>query len=251
MCDTGFGMLHEGIRMKTKCLLGVGLGLAMVLGWSGSGLAQQRLTASQPLELSVFGMATGTYTGLEDGRNAGFTAGIDLTIPTYFHFQPALELRGNIPFDKGNVNSQKSVLIGPRVSRGFGRFHPYIDGFFGRGEFTYDPGVIVDYPTYAFEYNRTTSNIYAGGAGVDVRMTRHFDLKLDAVYQRWKTPVTTSGVVYSKPLSAGIVYHLDFNEYGRHRHRKHKGSMETAPPPAVPLEYRNPPPPPPASSPQK
>ena len=225
-----------------KRLFEFALSVAALTACPGTSWGQSSLTATQPLELSVFGAGTGTYTGLEDGRNAGFTAGVDLTFRSYFRFQPALELRGNIPFDKGNLNSQKSALIGPRISRGFGRFHPYIDGFFGRGEFTYEGGRIVDYGAVAYRYDKTTTNIFAGGAGVDIKMTRHFDAKLDALYERWKTPVTTSGVVYSKPLSAGIVYHLDFNEYGRHRHRKHKGSMETAPPPPVPLERRNSPP---------
>jgi hypothetical protein len=204
----------------TKRFSAVKLILAAAIGWGGTALAQGTPTATQTLELSVFGAATGTYTGLYDGRNAGITAGVDLSFPTCFHVRPSLEIRGNVPFDKGIVDGQKSVLFGPRISKAYGRFNPYIDGFFGRGEITYVGGFIVG----NFRYDRTTTNVFAGGGGLDYRVTPHFDIKLDAQYERLSTPVISTGVIYAKPLSAGVVYHLDFNQY--HRHRKHKTRPE-------------------------
>ena len=189
--------------------------------WCSPAEGQSDPAASQRLELSVFGAGTGTYTGLYDGRNAGITAGIDLTLPRYHHFDPAIELRGNTPISKGDVDGQKSALIGPKVSRRFGRFHPYVDGFFGRGQFEYlNGGIIADLPDgTGFLYKKTTTNVYAGGGGLDYQVSRHFDLKADALYERWGTPVYPGGVVYSTALSAGVVYHLDFNQYHRHHRR--------------------------------
>ncbi len=236
----------------TKRLL-VGLcTLAVGVACSGRGSAQSVPTATQGLELSVFGAGTGTYTGLHpldaagnptlpQGRNASITAGIDLAFRRFYGFRPALELRGTKPFDKGLVDGQTSGLIGLRIMKTYGRFNPYLDGLFGRGQIDYVNGFIV--PKLSFRYDRTTTNVFVGGGGVDFRITQHFDAKADIQFERWTTPVAT-GSIYPKPISLGIVYHLDFNQYGRHHEKK----VKYRPEPVV-AEPVSPPPPPPGAQP--
>ena len=226
--------------MTKRWLVGL-CALAAGVAGSGSGRAQSAPTATQGLELSVFGAGTGTYTGLDGGRNAAITAGVDLAFRPFYGFRPALELRGTEPVDKGVIDGQTSGLIGVRVMRTYHRFNPYVDALFGRGAIDYpNGGFIVD----NYRYDRTTTNVFAGGGGLDYRLTQHFDVKADIQFERWETPVITSGTIYSKPISLGIVYHLDFNQYSRHREKK----VKYRPEPVV-AEPVMPPPPPPGAQP--
>lgn len=186
--------------------------LVVMLGFGVAAWGQAEVTASQAMEISVFGAGTGTFTGLEKSRNLGITAGADLTFRPLFGIRPAFEIRGTYPIDKGQVIGEKSGLLGLRLMKSYGRFNPYIDGLYGRGELTYVGGFIVG----TFRYDRTTTNVFAGGGGVDYRISDHFDLKADVQAERWSTPVTSSGKIYSTPISLGVVYHIDFNRPGHH-----------------------------------
>ncbi|SFS07943.1 hypothetical protein SAMN05421771_1410 [Granulicella pectinivorans] len=215
--------------------------LALALGVSTAAYGQAEVTASQAMELSAFGAATGTFTGLENTRNFGMTAGADLAFRPFFGVRPALEIRGTYPFDKGAVLGLKDGLIGVRLMKSYGRFEPYLDGLWGRGEITYVGGFIVG----NFRYDRTTSNVWSGGGGFDYRLTNHFGIKADAQVQRWSTPVTNSGKVYPVPVSLGVTYHFDFNHHYK-MHRTRPARVYDAPPPPS-VEVAPPPPPPPTS----
>lgn len=101
------------------------------------------------------------------------------------------------PLDIG----EDSYLLGPRYSFHFGRFSPYAKGLLGLGQFKtdYDPG--------SMKINRTyTLKMYSLGGGVDMRATRHWNIRLaDFEYQSWPgfapnglTPyVFTFGAAYS------------------------------------------------------
>ena len=226
----------------TKSSLAATLGLCFFSAiLSAPAWGQASATATQALEISVFGAGTVTFTGLDEGRNAGITAGVDLSFRPYFGLRPALELRGTEPFDNGQVVGLKSGLIGPRLTREFGRFHVYGDGFYGRGELNYVGGYILD----GYQYDLTTSNIFAGGGGLDYHLTEHFDIKADGLYQRWKTPVTSSGTIHPIPVSLGVVYHLDFNQYHSHHKKPVVYYPSPMPPPPPPPDATTPPPPPP------
>src|SRR5438270_5827067 len=55
--------------------------------------AQQALpTATQPLQLSVFGGFGGVYTGLSGGKNLDVLAGADLGLPPIHGIRPTIEL---------------------------------------------------------------------------------------------------------------------------------------------------------------
>jgi hypothetical protein len=189
----------------------IALAVAAVAAIAPFAHAQANPTATQSLQLSVFGAATGTYTGLSGGRNLGFTAGVDLGFLPYRSFYPSLEVRGTYPFVKGHVDNQKNILAGLKVERHYyGRFHPYADILFGRAAIRYANG---GYPNLAnnFLYTETPTNVLSPGIGLDVTLSDHFALKGDAQFQRLSTPVTSSGHIYAKPLSLGVIYRFNFN----------------------------------------
>ncbi|HEY0162287.1 MAG TPA: outer membrane beta-barrel protein [Edaphobacter sp.] len=78
---------------------------------------------------------------------------------------------------------ENSYLIGPRYVFHFRRFQPYAKGLVGLGHFktTFDAGSGI--PNYT-----TTRGIYAFGGGVDVRATRHLNVRaVDFEYQKWSS----------------------------------------------------------------
>jgi hypothetical protein len=178
-------------------------------------LSQATPTETQKLQLSAFVGGTGTYTGLESGRNLGITAGADLTFRSFRRFRPSFEARGTYPIYKGKLSSQKDFLVGPKVEFPLGKFHPYADFLIGRGEIDYhSPGLIYGNSLYI----SSNTVVYSPGGGVDYNLTHNLAIKADAQFQRWNTPVTTSGVIHPTALTLGAVYNFDFNSHHRHDH---------------------------------
>jgi hypothetical protein len=180
--------------------------------------AQATNAADQPLALSVFGGVNGVYTGIPadtgsgQGKNIGITAGVDLRISHIDDFLPSVELRGSYPIHKGSIDSQKLVLGGLKLAHPIlnGRVHPYGDILYGRGEIDYQgSGYYV--PATSLIYYYTVSNVFSPGLGVDLDINHYFALKLDAQFQHFDTPVNTSGAVWAKALTVGVVYNFDFN----------------------------------------
>ena len=173
--------------------------------------AQSAPTATRTLRLSVFAGANGTFTGLSGGRNAGLTAGADLSIRPYFSLEPSIEVRGTYPVHDGTIDAQKNILGGLKVAKRFGPFHPYGDILFGRGEIDYQNGYTD--PSGLLRYYKTVSGVLAPGAGVDLDVSPHFSLKADASFPRYATPVTTSGHLFGTSLNGGLVYRFNFGSF--------------------------------------
>ena len=191
--------------IQTFARLAVGIA---ILSLSGVGHTQVASTATQQLELSAFAGGTGTFTGLEGGKNLDITAGADVTFLGFRLLRPSFEVRGSYPIDKGTINSQKSFLLGPKVEHRFGRLHPYVDFLIGRGEIDYGAG---GFAVGNVLYISSTSTIYSPGGGVDYNVAHQIDLKADVQYQHWDTPVVASGVIHPVALTLGAVYRFDFN----------------------------------------
>ncbi|HEX3968527.1 MAG TPA: hypothetical protein VHW70_11215 [Edaphobacter sp.] len=194
----------------------VKLALFAVIGaWTSTAHAQAVPAGTQRLQLSAFAGATGTFTGLEGGKNLAITAGADLTVLTFRLFRPAFEFRGTYPIDKGHISSQKNFLLGPKVEYPIGRLHPYADFFVGRGEINYhDPG-------FTFGNTRfisTNTFVYSPGVGLDYNLTHNLAVKADVQFQHWDTPAVASGAIHPVALTGGVVYNFDFNPRHRHNH---------------------------------
>jgi len=171
----------------------------------------QNPTAVQRMELSAFGGLSGVYTGLAGGKNLSFTAGVDLALPPVFHVRPTAEVRGTYPMDGGSITQQKDILGGLRADWPLGhRWRPYGDILFGRGQMNYGSG----YAYNNYLYQLTTTNVYSFGGGVDFDIADHWGFKGDAQVQHWGTTPTPSGAVYTKVITAAVIYRFDFNHRG-------------------------------------
>jgi hypothetical protein len=177
--------------------------------------AQSIPAASQQLQLSAFAGGTGVFTDLKGGKNLDITAGADLTFLGFRLLQPAVEIRGSYPIDSGQISSQKSFLVGPKVEYSMNRLHPYADFLVGRGAINYLKG---GYITGDLDYLSSNTFIYSPGVGVDYDLNHHFAVKADVQFQHWNTPVTSSGSIHPTALTLGLVYTFDFNR-GRGRFR--------------------------------
>lgn len=174
--------------------------------------AQARPTADRPTRFSVFAGATGTYTGLYDGRNVGITAGADLELHRFFGFQPAIELRATYPFSDGNSVALKNALGGLRLEKSLGRIHPYGNLLVGRGELNYQNGGLLS-KDGSTVYIQSLSNVYDAGGGADLDLTSHFGIKFDVQLQRYGSPITDTGTEWAKAATIGVVYRLRLKGY--------------------------------------
>jgi len=175
--------------------------------------AQNDPTASQYLRLSAFGGATGTYTGLDHGRNLGITAGADLNFGRYFGLYPSAEVRGTYPIHEGGRDAERNILGGLKVEKRFGRFHPYADFLFGRGQINYFNDRFIS--TDGTVYLQSISKVLSPGVGVDLDVNHYFALKADFQEQRYDTPFGYHP--HAKALTAGVVYRFDFNHHAHYK----------------------------------
>ncbi len=170
--------------------------------------AQASPTATLRVDLSAFAGVTGTYTGLEDGKNAAITAGLNLGLRKRFGVRPSVEVRGTLPFDKGNLNSERDVLGGLRTEFTFRHLYPYADFLVGRGDISYT-GTFSP-ASEGLVYGRSSSTVYSPGGGIRYGLGRNLSVFGDVQLQHWATPVAASGHIYSKPFTAGLVYRFAY-----------------------------------------
>jgi hypothetical protein len=198
------------------------------------------------MQISAFGAETGTWTGLDAGRNIGITAGIDIGWKPFYRFYPSVEARGTYPIADGQVDAQKNVLYGFKAERYYGPFRPYGDFLIGRDKIDYQNGGYPNSPNSAVSllYINSVSNVFSYGGGLDLTLTDHFALKVDGQFQHYGVPVNSSGHIWSKPLSVGIVYRFGFNH---HIHYGPDGQVKGYKPPSEPKSPLPPPPPAPSS----
>ena len=167
--------------------------------------AQAIPTASWAIAPSAFVGTTGVSTGLDSGTNLSITAGIDVAFRTGRTIQPELEYRGMDALHKGSVDSLKSNLGGLKLSGSYRRTRPYIDILVGRGETTYANGGF-QVPNKVIFYTQSSSNVFSFGGGTDIPAATKFSLKLDFQIQRYSSPVSASGHLYSEAGTIGLVY---------------------------------------------
>lgn len=183
-------------------------GFAVLAGVAPLSFGQAVPTAIQRLQVSTFGGVSGVHTGFDSGRNLDTTVGVDLGFLPHYSLFPSLEVRGTYPVDKGQVDSQKNILVGPKVALHYGRIHPYGDFLFGRGQINYQNGATN--PVRTAFYVQSVSNVFSPGAGLDFELNEHFALKADAQFERYSSPVTDSRHPFAKIVTFGnrVPFHL-------------------------------------------
>ena len=177
---------------------------------------QATSTASAAVQFSVFGGASGVYTGLNGSRNLSITAGADMTLRSYFGVHPGIEVRGTYPVNTGKLAAEKNILVGLVVSKNFGSLQPYGDILAGRGQINFQPPYLD--PAGNLYYLQSSSGVISPGAGLNYFLGSRLGVKGDFQLQRYMSPVTTSGSIYSKSITLGVVYRLNVGGVGRLRH---------------------------------
>lgn len=183
-------------------------GVAAALVPGSVALAQADPTATQTFRLSAFGGMTGTFTDVLNGHNLGITAGADLTFRRYFGLTPSVEGRGVFPVVSGTIADERWLAGGLKFEGRFGPLHPYGDVLVGRGSINYQHGGLVEGP---YRYITTTSTVYSPGAGADLDLSHHWDLKGDLQYQFWSEYPPLPGVLTPIVVTGGVIYRFDFN----------------------------------------
>lgn len=163
-------------------------------------------TAERRIALSVFAGPTGTYTGLQSGRNVAITAALDINVLPFHGFYPTAEIRGSYPIVNGVLDDQRNVLGGPKLSRKYGIFHPYVDLLAGRGQIRYHNGYPSRVP--GLYYLQSVSNVFSSGGGCALDLLGSFRVISDLQILRYSTPVTESGHIYAKALTFGLEYRI-------------------------------------------
>lgn len=103
---------------------------------------------------------------------------------------------------------QRTYEIGPRYVRTYGRFAPYVKAMYGRGVFNFPlfPGITPPPGTAPPQHANLAYNMFAGGAGVDVRILPFLNVRADYEYQDWMGfPVTA---LTPQLVTIGVAYHF-------------------------------------------
>jgi hypothetical protein len=175
---------------------------------------QAEVTASRPLDLSVFAGLSRTDTQLDGVFNSDVTAGASLGFPRWFGLIPSAEVRGTSPVSDGQIVTEKSIMAGMQMTEPVGRVRPFVDVFLGRAQFSYLNGGI-SVPRSNVIYTKSASNLFSPGFGSFWEVGPHLLVRVDAQLQYSKTPVTASGHLISIPVTLGIVYHFPGTKHGR------------------------------------
>lgn len=135
------------------------------------------------------GTASGYIVGYGQEKLLGATAFFDAD--TLRHFGIEGEARWLV-FHQTNEEHAATYAIGPRYYREFGRFHPYVKGLVGLGEFN-----------FPYSYGHGSYLVVAPGGGLDFRITHRVQFRaVDFEYQVW--PQFTYGSMSSYGVSTGI-----------------------------------------------
>ena len=105
---------------------------------------------------------------------------------------------------------EKTYEIGARYFRTYGPIRPYVKIMVGRGVFNYPPNPLPASQTVAGA--NLAYNMYAPGAGVDIRIRQWLFLRADYEYQQWPsfkgTPTGPANGLTPQPFSVGAAYHF-------------------------------------------
>jgi hypothetical protein len=128
--------------------------------------------------------------GPQDLKGFAFYATLDLSA----------HLGGELVFHQANSSTgdqlyQRTYEIGPRYFRTYGRFAPYVKAMYGRGVFNFPHGAA-----------NLAYNMFAGGAGVDVRVLPFINVRADYEYQDWMGFPATG--LTPQVLTFGVAYHF-------------------------------------------
>ena len=149
-------------------------------------------TATKRADLEVGGGYAFSSPDYSNVRFQGITGFVALDVSPHFGAE----------FDIHQVNTtgddniyERTYELGLRYVRHYGRFNPYIRASYGRGVFN-------------FPYNEANLayNIFAGAAGVDIRVKRHVYTRIEYEAQDWMKFQGSN--LQPDVLTLGAAYHF-------------------------------------------
>jgi hypothetical protein len=148
------------------------------------------------MRLSAGGTASGYQLGYGNVKILGASAFVDGDTRRHWGFEG--EARWLVFHWKvsdqgpGADENAKTYMAGPRYSRYYGRFQPYVKGLVGIGQFN-----------YPYNFAKETDLVIAPGGGFDYRLTNRIRWRaVDLEYQLW--PQFNYGQMSSFGLSTGL-----------------------------------------------
>ena len=153
--------------------------------------AQGKYTASRAGDLQVgVDFVGGNADYAQNVKGYGGYATFDFSR----HFGAELDFK-QANGDLGNKVYERTYEVGGRYVRQYGRFAPYVRAMYGRGVFNFQ-----------FNDANLAYNMFAGGAGVDIRVKRYLSVRGDFEYEKWLSfpPNGLTPELYT----IGVAYHF-------------------------------------------
>ena len=171
-------------RLTLLCFLFSGLAVSLH--------AQATATATRSVDLQVGGGFVTADSDYADNRYKGGFVFVDLDVTQ--HFGAEFEIH-QVYSPYGDDVHERSYEIGPRYSRTYGRFVPYVKVMYGRGVFNFQDNVA-----------NLAYNMFAGGIGTDYKVTHHINARAEYEYQHWSSFQDSS--LSPSLISLGAAYHF-------------------------------------------
>jgi hypothetical protein len=104
---------------------------------------------------------------------------------------------------------ERSYELGARYFRhygAYGDYTPYVKGLYGRG--------VYNFPPYPLPADQNVSagnlayNMFVGGGGIDIAMTRRINARADFEYQHWLGGVGLPNGLTPMVVTIGVAYHI-------------------------------------------
>jgi hypothetical protein len=187
----------------------ISLTLGGIVG-SSSLLAQALPTAQRAAEITAFGGYTMSNPDQGVYAYKGFLAGANFTIFPHWFIDPSVETR--FTYASSTTHTEHSFVVGPRLQKDFhnDRLHPYADVLIGVGVVSYHPEILIG------DAKDSGVDLVYGG-GIDIDVTRHISLKLDAQRHNFNLGVNafykpdgSDYLLTPSTFSVGATYHFPF-----------------------------------------
>jgi Outer membrane protein beta-barrel domain len=95
----------------------------------------------------------------------------------------------------GDHSLQRTYEIGARYFRTYGPLVPYVKGMIGRGDYIYPTG-----------QTGLAYNLFAAGAGADLKLGVHLRVRGEYEFQRWSS--FPNGGLTPRLITIGVAYHF-------------------------------------------
>ena len=168
------------------------LALALLLGGASSLHAQATPTASRAGDLQVglgYSLAKPDY-GQQSYQ--GFAAYADFDLRSHFGLEAEFH---QVSGPSGQQSFQRTYELGGRYLRSYGALVPYLKAMAGRGDFN-----------YPFGDTDLAYTLFAGGVGVDYKLSPSLRLRGEYELQRW-SGFAPSGL-NPQILTFAVAYHF-------------------------------------------